>query len=110
MEASALSRRRHDPPLYLCRLPYPGHAGFLSTSVRIIRGLGFGEPAARLYDIVADYAATIVFLAVSIAAARRVIFKPARYAVPPKYGKGHAADAIFLLGLIAHSDVLGEPV
>ena len=42
-----------------------------------------------------------MFLAVSIAAARRIIFKPARYAIPPKYGKGHAADAIFLLGLIA---------
>ena len=33
--------------------------------------------------------------------ARRLIFKPARYAVPAKYGKGHTADAVFLLGLIA---------
>ena len=54
-----------------------------------------------MYDIVADYAATLVFLAVSAAAVRRIIFKPARYAVPPKYGKGHPVDAIFLLGLIA---------
>ena len=36
-----------------------------------------------------------------IAAVRRLVFRPARYAVPPKYGKAHTADAIFLLGLIA---------
>ncbi len=84
-------------------------AGFLILATRAFYLLLFGlsgESAAPgtiagVYDIVADYAATIVFLAVSIAAVRRVIFKPARYAVPPKYGKGHAADAIFLLGLIA---------
>jgi Fe-S oxidoreductase len=84
-------------------------AGFLILATRAFYLLLFGLPddfaapstVARLYDVVADYAATVVFLAVSIAAVRRVIFKPARYAVPPKYGKGHAADAIFLLGLIA---------
>jgi len=32
---------------------------------------------------------------------RRVLFKPARYTVPERYGKGHPVDAIFLLGLIA---------
>jgi len=32
---------------------------------------------------------------------RRLIFKPARYAVPASYGKSHTADAIFLLSLIA---------
>ena len=36
-----------------------------------------------------------------IAAVRRLVFKPARYAVPARYGKGHPADAIFLLALIA---------
>jgi Fe-S oxidoreductase len=84
-------------------------AGFLILATRAFYLLLFGLPddfaapstVARLYDVVADYAATVVFLAVSIAAVRRVIFKPPRYAVPPKYGKGHAADAIFLLGLIA---------
>src|SRR3974390_548578 len=55
----------------------------------------------RMYDAVADYAATIVFLAVSAAAIRRVVFQPARYAVPERYGKGHPVDAIFLLALIA---------
>ena len=60
----------------------------------------FGQ-AGQLFDIVTDYAATVVFLCMVILAARRLLFKPARYAVPAKYGKGHAADAIFLLGLIA---------
>jgi Fe-S oxidoreductase len=32
---------------------------------------------------------------------RRLVFKPARYAVPAKFGKAHTADAIFLLALIA---------
>ena len=36
-----------------------------------------------------------------VAAIRRIVFKPARYAVPARYGKGHTADAIFLLALIA---------
>ncbi len=84
-------------------------AGFLILATRafylLLFGLSddFAAPGtlAHLYEIVADYAATIVLLAVSAAAVRRVAFKPARYAVPPKYGKGHAADAIFLLGLIA---------
>jgi Fe-S oxidoreductase len=84
-------------------------AGFLILATRAFYLLLFGlsedsasaSTVARLYDVVADYAATIVFLAVSAAAVRRVIFKPTRYAVPPKYGKGNAADAIFLLGLIA---------
>ena len=54
-----------------------------------------------MYDVVADYAATIVFLAVAFAAVRSMVFKPSRYAVPERYGKGHPVDAIFSLGLIA---------
>ncbi|HEY6943585.1 MAG TPA: (Fe-S)-binding protein [Candidatus Acidoferrum sp.] len=66
----------------------------------------FGVPAAAegargLYEIITDYAATVVFLCMVVAAIRRIAFKPARYAVPAKYGKGHPADAIFLLALIA---------
>ena len=84
-------------------------AGFIILATRafylLIFGLShdFAEPSAiaRVYDIVADYAATIVFLAVSAAAVRRVFFKPERYSVPEKLGKGHPVDAIFLLGLIA---------
>jgi Fe-S oxidoreductase len=36
-----------------------------------------------------------------IAVIRRLVFKPARYAVPARYGKSHTGDAIFLLSLIA---------
>ena len=53
------------------------------------------------YNTVKDYAATIVFLCMVVAATRRLVFKPARYAVPARYGKGHPVDAIFLLALIA---------
>jgi Fe-S oxidoreductase len=84
-------------------------AGFIILATRAFYLLMFGlssdfaEAGAigRTYDIVADYAATVVFLAVSAAAIRRVFFKPERYAVPEKLGKGHPVDAIFLLGLIA---------
>ena len=101
MEASALSCRRCHSPFYLRRLSDPGHSRFLSSVIRTVGRLRCAGTLAHLYDIVADYAATIVVLAVSVAAVRRVAFKPARYAVPPKDGKSHAADAIFLLGLIA---------
>jgi Fe-S oxidoreductase len=84
-------------------------AGFLILASRAFYLLLFGlaedfTPAgaiARIYDLVADYAATLVLLAVSAAALRRILYKPARYAVPSKYGKGHPIDAIFLLALIA---------
>ena len=63
----------------------------------------FTAPTAirGMYDVVADYAATIVFLPVAFAAVRRAAFKPTRYVVSERYGKGHPVDAIFLLGLIA---------
>lgn len=57
--------------------------------------------AGHSYDIVADYAATIVFLCMMFAIVRRLVFRPARYAVPAIYGKARVADAIFLLALIA---------
>jgi Fe-S oxidoreductase len=63
---------------------------------------GFSGTIGHIYDAVRDYAATIVFLCMIVAAVRRVVFKPSRYAVPEKFGiQGHPADAIFLLGLIA---------
>ncbi len=55
----------------------------------------------HVYDVVRDYATTLVFACMVVLIIRRAVFKPARYAVPAKYGKGHAADAIFLLALIA---------
>jgi Fe-S oxidoreductase len=62
---------------------------------------GFSGRFGDIYNIVKDYANTIVFLCMIIAAIRRLVFKPARYAVPSKYGKARTGDAIFLLALIA---------
>ena len=87
-------------------------AGFLvlviRTSAVLMGGIpgSIGAPeqagaAGRAYGVVTDYAATIVFLCMIVAIVRRLVFKPARYAVPARYGKAHTADAVFLLVLIA---------
>jgi len=87
-------------------------SGFIVLAVRSFTLLVVGMPGpsgyaaeagplAHLYALVTDYAATVVFICMIVAALRRIVIKPARYAVPPQYGKGHPADAIFLLGLIA---------
>jgi Fe-S oxidoreductase len=87
-------------------------AGFILLATRaftlLIQGVspdfvvpGLSGKAGHVYGIVTDYAATIVFLCMVVAVIRRLVFKPARYAVPARYGKGHPADAIFLLVLIA---------
>ena len=87
-------------------------AGFLVLSVRsvslVVLGIsgqfvmpGLSGEAGYLYNVVKDYAATLVFLCVVIAAIRRVVFKPERYAVPARYGKDHTAEAVFVLALIA---------
>ncbi len=82
--------------------------GFLILATRAFSLiLGFQEhallpgAAAHVYDVVRDYATTVVFVCMVVAAARRLVFRPARYAVPSRYGNAHTADAIFLLGLIA---------
>jgi Fe-S oxidoreductase len=87
-------------------------AGFIVLAIRafsvLIVGVsenfvmpGLSGRAGPIYDIITDYAATIVFVCMVIAVIRRLVFKPARYAVPARYGKAHTADAIFLLTLIA---------
>ena len=72
--------------------------------------LGFVEPSssggaydgiAAFYGVLKDCASTVVFICCIIAAVRRLVFKPARYAVPPRYGKSHTSEAILVLGLIA---------
>ncbi|MCD6272452.1 MAG: (Fe-S)-binding protein [Deltaproteobacteria bacterium] len=85
--------------------------GFLILSVRttslVIVGIykdfvlpGFSGVGGDIYNISKDIAATAVFLACAIAAVRRGYFKPARYAVPEKYGHDHTSEAVFVLGLI----------
>lgn len=87
-------------------------AGFIVLAMRAFSVLlaGVSEDFAvattaggvrHLYEIITDYAATVVFFCMVVAAIRRIVFKPARYEVPARYGKNHKADAIFLLGLIA---------
>src|SRR6056297_1459457 len=87
-------------------------AGFLILSIRsislVIIGLddGFVLPGldgrlGTVYNVMKDYAATAVLAACIIAAYRRGIKKPARYAVPEKYGHDHTAEAVFVLGIIA---------
>jgi len=87
-------------------------AGFLVLAIRAFSVLIVGVSqdfvmpslsgrAGHIYDIITDYAATVVFLCMVVAIVRRLVFKPARYAVPARYGKSHTPDAIFLLALIA---------
>jgi Fe-S oxidoreductase/nitrate reductase gamma subunit len=86
--------------------------GFLVLAVRstemVIIGFvdgftmpGFGGAFGDVYNVVKDVAATAVLIAVVILAIRRAFFKPARYAVPEKYGKDHTPEALLVLGLIA---------
>ncbi|MCK5695431.1 MAG: (Fe-S)-binding protein [Desulfobacula sp.] len=87
-------------------------AGFLILSIRstslVVVGFsdgfvlpGFGGPLGDIYNFIKDYAATLVLIACIIAAVRRGIFKPKRYAVPENYGKDHTSEAVFVLGIIA---------
>ncbi|MGA2992626.1 MAG: (Fe-S)-binding protein [Candidatus Korobacteraceae bacterium] len=87
-------------------------AGFLVLSVRSLSLVaigvwehfampGFAGGVGEFYNVAKDYAATLVLLAAAVAAIRRAVFKPARYAVPAKYGKDHTAEAVFVLALIA---------
>jgi Fe-S oxidoreductase len=87
-------------------------SGFLILSIRstslVVVGFsdgfvlpGFGGPLGDIYNFIKDYAATFVLIACIIAAVRRGIFKPKRYAVPESYGKDHTAEAVFVLGIIA---------
>ena len=62
---------------------------------------GLSGEAGRVYGVVTDYAATLVLACMVVAIVRRLVFRPSRYAVPERFGKGHPADAIFLLVLIA---------
>jgi len=62
---------------------------------------GFSGTFGQIYNVLKDYAATAVLIGCGIAAYRRIIVKPARYAVPAKYGKDHTGEALFVLALIS---------
>jgi Fe-S oxidoreductase len=80
-------------------------AGFIVLVIHTVSLLAMGTSDRRLetgglYGAISDYAATVVFLCMIVAIVQRLL-KPARYAVPARYGKAHTADAILLLALIA---------
>ena len=87
-------------------------AGFLVLGIRstslVVIGLsegfvlpGLGGPLGVVYNFFKDYAATMVLVACCLAAYRRIVVKPERYAVPSKYGKDHTSEAVFVLGMIS---------
>ncbi len=87
-------------------------AGFLTLSIRssqmVILGMvdgfvfpGLGGYLGVAYDVLRQIMATAVLAVAVIAMVRRAIFKPARYAVPPRYGKDHTVEAVFVLCLIS---------
>ncbi len=84
-------------------------AGFVLLAARafclLIQGVlpTFEMPvlSGQIYDVLTDYAATVVFLCIALAIVRRVALKPGRYKVPASFGRWRAIDAVFLLGLIA---------
>jgi len=61
---------------------------------------GLGGELGAFYNVVKDYAATAVFLAVVTLAVRRAFFHIERYAVPEGLGKDHTPEALAILGLI----------
>ncbi len=61
---------------------------------------GMGGTVGDGYESVKAVAVTLVFLAALIAAIRRGIFTPQRYAVPARYGKSRTFEAILILVLI----------
>src|SRR5512140_3639719 len=73
-------------------------AGFLILAARaftlLILGIddGFVMPGlsgemGRAYDVVRDYASTVVFACMVFLMVRRAVFRPARYATPGKSGR-----------------------
>ena len=69
-------------------------AGFILLATRafaLILGIADDSAAptavGEVYSLVRQYATTIVFLCMVVAAVRRLLFRPARYAVPPQFGR-----------------------
>lgn len=84
-------------------------AGFLLLAARafslLIQSVSpeFEMPvlSGRIYDVLTDYAATVVFGCMVIAIVRRVVFKPTRYQAPAEFGRWRSVDAVILLAAIA---------
>jgi Fe-S oxidoreductase len=109
----ALAQYRHPRYMTAGVLHIMLFAGFMVLSLRsytlmmegIVAGYtlpGLNGSSGALYAVLKDIAASMVLIAVIIAAIRRGVFRPARYAVPPESGaKDHTWEAVAVLGLIA---------
>ena len=80
--------------------------GGISQNFEVPRPSG---QTGHLYEMIIDYAATIVFLCMVVATVRRLVFKPARYAVPARYGKAHRFHLVKVLIADAPSHGLQSP-
>ncbi|PIE70361.1 MAG: electron transfer flavoprotein [Deltaproteobacteria bacterium] len=82
--------------------------GFLVLSIRstslvfvgmaenfALPGFGHDQLIGMVYNVAKDYAATFVFIACLVAAIRRGVFRPERYAVPEGW-HDHTAEAVFV--------------
>jgi Fe-S oxidoreductase len=86
-------------------------AGFMIISLRsitlVLTGIsagyhfpGLSGQALAVYSGLKDIASTLVLAAAAVAIYRRLVVKPLRYAVPPRYGKDHTPEAVFILLMI----------
>ena len=107
-----LLQKKHPRYRFAGALHIAIFGGFLVLSLRslslVIAGFSDGfaldailGPFATFYNIAKDYAATLVFVSVVVAAVRRAVFKPQRYAPAKNDTRNHTAEALAVLTLIA---------
>jgi len=108
----AIGQYRHPRYLTAGIIHITLFTGFIIISLRsitlVILGVsdGFALPGLSgdfgyVYGIFKDVATTLILIAALAAIIRRGIFKPERYVVPARYGKGHDWEAVFVLLLIS---------
>jgi Fe-S oxidoreductase len=106
-----LGQYRHPRYLFVGILHILLFAGFWILSIRSLTLIFIGIKAGfvlpgldgslgQVYGILKDVAASFVLVAALVLMIRRGVFKPQRYVVPPRYGKGHTGKAILVLCLI----------
>ena len=71
---------------------------------------GFGGSFGAVYNVFKDYAGTAVFICRRHPGRAAAAFKPARYAVPERYGKDHTPEAHPGAGAHRHPAGQREPV
>ncbi len=106
-----LFQKRHPRYLLAGVLHILLFSGFLILGLRSLelifvgfipgfRLAGMDSAPGHLYMVLRSYAGTWVLVVALIGMVRRGIVRPARYAVPAKYGKAHTGEAVFVLGMI----------